>query len=173
MSFAEFFTGRKHLNAKHLLIIAALALAITVTVVLFGGFFAYVAYQQIFNAPRAEQIRKDLEYEWGKIVPLPSAEVQTTFSATKPQVVGISTDYRTDLGYEEIRRYYDAELARHGWKFAAEEDAPYNWQNYGAKQAFYCKGEYTADLYYAGELEKKFGWRYAFSLSWGTYDYCR
>lgn len=174
MSFAQFFhMSCRQLGAQHVLVIGVVVLALMVPVLFIGGFFSYLAYEQTVYVPKAAQIMSELENELSKIAPLPSAEVRAHDSGAKAHVVSITTEYRTDLSYQHIRAYYDAELAKHGWRFAVEEGVTHNWQDYGGKQALYCKGGYTADLFYTGRQAEQFGWTYAFSLSWGTYDQCK
>lgn len=85
----------------------------------------------------------------------------------------VSNEYRANLSFDELKQFYDAELLRHGWKFKKETEILWDQQNRGGKHLFYCKGEFTVDLEYAGKMETEFGWTYSLSLTWGLRDPCR
>ena len=84
----------------------------------------------------------------------------------------MSNEYRTDLSFDQLKQFYDAELSRRGWEFKKETEILWDRQNLGGKHLFYCKGELTADLEYAGKKESEFGWTYSLSLTWGLRDPC-
>ena len=85
----------------------------------------------------------------------------------------MSNEYRTDLSFDQLKQFYDAELSRHGWQFKKETEILWDRQNLGGKHLFYCKGEFTADLEYSGKLETEFGWTYSLSFTFGLQDPCR
>ena len=142
-----------------------------VGIVALAGFviLQVVRYWQTSKSDAA-RIRKELISEFDKIQPLPGSERVQYNSLFKIGNGAVSGEYRSSSPYEEIRSRYDAELARAGWKFEREEAVIFDEVDYGGKQAFYCKGLYTATLQYAGRQEEFFGWRYTFGLSWGLHD---
>ncbi|HEY3026626.1 MAG TPA: hypothetical protein VGJ55_10795 [Pyrinomonadaceae bacterium] len=123
---------------------------------------------------QARQKQEAIEKEFHLIQP-PSGALPTSANVrfvhkNDRRVVGLS--YKTDLSYPAIRRHYDAELARHGWKFQRGINVIYRGEDSGGKEAFYSKGEYTAILQFAGERElNEMGWNYVLDLSWGLHSW--
>ena len=62
------------------------------------------------------------------------------------------------------------EMQKLGWRFMREKHVLWDNRDYGGYHAFYCKGNYTGDLEYAGGLEENFGWTYSLAISWGMTD---
>src|SRR5438876_12068653 len=123
---------------------------------------------------QARQKQDEIEKEFRLIQPPPeampvSANVQFVHKNDRG-LVGLS--YKTGLSYLEIRRHYDLELAKHGWKFQKEINVVYRGEDSGGKEAFYSKGAYTATLQFAGKREfSEMGWNYGLDLSWGLHHW--
>jgi hypothetical protein len=133
------------------------------------GFTACTTYDSIKNGSKATRVQAELESEYRVIQQLPEAKPKHYHASHKIQQALAGSEYQTSSSYPDIRTYYDSELQKHGWVFLREENVIYRGKYQGGKHAFYRKGEYTADIQYAGEQEPEFGWTYAFSLSWGLY----
>jgi len=133
------------------------------------GFMACTTYDSIKNGSKASRVQVELESEYRVIQQLPEAKSRHYHASHKVQTALVGSEYQTASSYPDIRTYYDSELPKHGWVFLREENVIYKWKDRGGKHAFYRKGEYTADVQYAGEQEPEFGWTYAFSLSWGLW----
>ena len=125
------------------------------------------------NGPKADAIQKDIENEFKQIAPPPNSLSIRYGSMHKTHQGDVGSDYRASANYGELRSHYDSELSRHGWKFVKEEPVKIWGKDHGGKQAFYCKGPYTATLEYAGDAENQMGWTYSFGLSWGLFDECK
>ena len=155
--------GRNHLRIRpFLLLISVVGVALLAGCALTG------------QDPRARQKHEEIEKEFRLIQPPPgaspsSANLQFVHKSDRG-VMGLQ--YRTDLTYAAIRRHYDSELAKHGWKFEKEINVVYRGEDSGGKEAFYSKGEYTAVLQFAGARElKEMGWNYGLDLSWGLHHW--
>lgn len=125
------------------------------------------AYYNSNASPSRSDIEKQvLITELYSIRPLPGAVGgENMNSIQKVSHVVVSLQYSTILTLNEIREYYDKELARHGWRFI-EENKSLSWRNdYGNKVVVYRKGEYQLDISYAPNSK----YNYAVSLSWGLY----
>ena len=130
------------------------------------GFITFTVYDFAMHGPQAQLVMRRLEDEFKSVEPLPGATAFNYFATHKTRQALVTSNYKTNLTYKEIRAHYDAELARRGWVFY-EEDAMRDWGvDFGGKTARYCKGSYRANLEYAGE-QADYGWDYAFSVSWG------
>jgi len=161
---------KRHLPLIGVLGAAAIGL---IALLAFAGLFVYLPYDQAVNGPKAAEIQKDMEGEFKMIEPLPGATQLRYGSMHKTHQGDVGGDYKTDKSYEEIRKYYDRELNNHSWRFVKEEPVKIWRRDYGGKEAFYCKGIYTATLQYSGQEEKDVGWTYSFGLSWGLFDECK
>ncbi len=113
-----------------------------------------------------------LKGEFEQIRTLPGSIAGHQQSMDKGRQGHVGTAYTTTQTYDAIKAHYDAELTKRGWSFSKTEKVIYSGHDYGGQHVFFCKGIYTADLQFAGEQEKDFGWTYSFSLSWGLYDEC-
>ena len=137
--------------------------------ILIMGFFAYTAYDEMVSEPIARQKLTEVEKEFQQIRPLPGATTTSDSGITfDPHHVTVGHLYQTNLTFSEIRAYYDAELAKHGWKFEKESNVngP-DGQYHGGKQVFYSKGEFTAFIHHVGE-QTKYGYTYYFRVSWDS-----
>ena len=134
------------------------------------GLFGYITYDEMINESFSRQKLSEVEREFHQIQPMtdavPTSDLQSTTRKAKHVTVG--NLYRTNLTYSEIRAYYDAELAKHGWKFQKElkVNGP-DGKDYGGKQVFYYKGEFTAFIYHVGEKPNP-EYTYYFRVSWDS-----
>ena len=117
------------------------------------------------NPPEAGAKRQQLKAEYAQIAPFPGAtpahaveEFNKTYSSLVSQV------FNTTASYVQLRQFYDAELARHGWVFASDSGL-------GGRLTYYCKGDLEADLQYEGSGPHG-EWDYSLDLSWGLYTRC-
>jgi len=125
-----------------------------------------MVYDFAVNWPKAQLVQSQLESEFKSIEPLPGAGAFDYAATHKTRQALVTSKYRTNLPYAEMRAHYDSELARHGWVFYEEEQMRDWGIDFGGKTARYCKGGYRANLEYAGG-QADYGWDYAFSVSWG------
>jgi hypothetical protein len=130
------------------------------------GFVTFIVYDFAVNGPKAKLVQSQLENEFKSIAPLPYAKDFGYQATHKTSQALVTSNYKTNLSYIEIRAHYHAELAKHGWIFYEEEQMRDWGRAFGGKSARYCKGEYRADLQYAGK-QANYGWDYALSISWG------
>lgn len=141
--------------------IALIALCFSVGAVIF--FFS-------IGSARAQ---RSAEGEFSSITPPPGAVAIRPAFISSMRAGFVANEYRTDLSYEGLRRYYDSELANHGWRFVREEAAIYGHigdRDKTGKLAFYSKENYTALLRYAGPRERVQGYTYSFAVEWSWLD---
>jgi hypothetical protein len=157
-------------NARRLMLVALVAGGVVLFV--FAGLVVYLTYDELVNGPRATRTLNDLEKQFKGIAPVPGAVEVGYASMHKTHQGHVGSQYKTDRDYKEIRAHYDIELKKYGWTFVKERPVTIWWRDYGGKEAFYCKGTYTATLQYAG-MEPGVPWTYSFGLSWGLFDECK
>ncbi len=143
-----------------------LRLAGVIPIIIFAAFLSNEFFVQL---PKAKQAQVQLEKEFILISPLPNASVVNHSASHKTSQALVETTYSTVIAPVDIFNHYDEKLKQHGWK-------PYgtsvltDWgRDLGGKSTGYCKGNYSAQLQYAGE-QANYGWTYAFSMSWGLED---
>ena len=79
----------------------------------------------------------------------------------------IGVGFATHASFLEIRNFYNAELAKHGWRFVSENKI-YDWsRDFGGKYLLYCKSDYAASIQYFGSDRDSYGVDFSFDLSWG------
>jgi hypothetical protein len=127
----------------------------------------FVGYE--FIAAKAQQTQTQLEIEFKAIAPLPNTKLVTYRASQKITHALVSAKYTTDTNPADIFKYYDEQLKQHGWQFQGTT-AMKDWdRDLGGKAADYCKGDYGAELFYAGE-KANYGWTYAFDVNWQLND---
>lgn len=139
--------------------LAALSLLVAVT-----------ACDFLADPSKGESAQTELEREFKAITPPPGATPRDYHASHKSRQALVGSGYSSDLPFEGIRKYYDEELAKNGWKFHDEYALRDRGRDFGGRTVEYCKGEYRASLVYAGE-RANYGWVYAIDLSWGL-DTC-
>jgi hypothetical protein len=130
-------------------------------------FTVFWGYQFFFQIPVEKQA--ELELEFKMLAPLPNASLVTYSAWHKTTHVLVTAKYLTHTNPADIFKYYDEQLRQLGWQFQGAEGVT-DWdRDLGGKAADYCKGDYGAELQYAGE-KANYGWTYAFDVSWGFRD---
>ncbi|SRR5258706_2985058 len=151
---------------------------------LFGNWFVWVGmigitliiifsifwgYKFFFQLPMEKQA--ELETEFKAIVPLQGASVVDYHASNKAGQALVSVGYLTDINSADIFKYYDEQLRQHGWQPDGTHGVKDWGRDLGGKSADYCKGDYAAELQYAGQ-QANYGWTYGLSMSWGL-DHCK
>ncbi len=133
-----------------------LCLMVALVFVLFLGYFVYQEYHE----HQARQKYPLVKREFNQIQPLPGAvstsDIQGSVNA---RAVSVRLRYRTNLPYNEVRAYYDAEVSRQGFKFQEESEA-YDRRKY----IYYSKGELTAWVDYEEVANPEY--TYSFCVYW-------
>jgi hypothetical protein len=146
---------------------ALIAIALPIPVLL------YLRQQEQAAEITAEQSQAEIEGEFQKIQALPEA-VQTSHGSIAKLDGGlVSSTYKAQPAYPEIKAYYDTELARLGWRPLAESNLKYDGRDNGGKYVTYCKDRFGASFQYAGGQEEDFGWTYEVALIWGRTNPCK
>ena len=145
--------------------------AAVILLLVLGIVFAVFFFWMSATCPK-ERILRDVEKLFLEVRPMPNSQPvglspRPTYRLCHATMGG---QYRLQATEQEVRRYYDAELAQHGWVFQKEVSLKDWGRDYGGKQFFYCRGEYTASIETAGQLEAENGWSYDFGVSWGLHD---
>ena len=166
MSLKSYFRRDDGRFNPNVFIVIGGGLAALILIAFFVGFAVFWIHEFDVNEPKAAQVQAVLENEFRAIHPLPAATPLNYGASHKTQQALVSDTYQTSLTYEDIRQFYDAEVAKNGWAFFMEEQVKDWGRDLGGKEARYCKGEYRATLQYAGK-QADYGWDYAFSVSWG------
>jgi hypothetical protein len=80
--------------------------------------------------------------------------------------------YTSNLTREDIRAYYDQQLAIRGWRFKEESKLESWGKDVGESLRIYCKDVIAANVYFTGKNETVKGYTYSFSVSWRVVDEC-
>jgi len=116
--------------------------------------------------PQIAQIESNLKQEYDLIPVLSGSKLIRLTTPNYSDHVMVGGSYSTNLGFEDIRKYYDNELTKNGWKFYKETKNQYkhNGNNYEGLELFYKKGDYFASIVYPGVYDEK--GTFALYLSW-------
>jgi hypothetical protein len=143
----------------------------TIAAVLGLCFVGLLAVSMLWRFRHIPPRQADIEKELNEIMPPPGVTVSQHSVSNKWTQGVIGNYYRGDLTYDQIRAHYDAELARHGWKFKKQIPLTSWGKELGESQTIYCRGNHSADVYFTGNAQNRLGYRYALDISWGL-DYC-
>lgn len=141
-----------------------------VAIVFLLSFLMFYTYK-VITCPD-ERIQRDVEKFFLEIQPMPGSTAVASHPITiyKPCIATIGNYYNVKADDDEIRQYYNDELAKHGWAFHKEKKV-FDWEkDYGGKEFFYCKGEYRAIIQTASREEAEFGWTFALDISYEGYN---
>jgi hypothetical protein len=115
---------------------------------------------------RARVAQADLRSEWSQIQIPPGGTI--TSQRDLPRVTRglLGASFTSDSALDEIRRFYEPELASHGWQFRGERIVKNRSKALGEHEFIFCKGARSAHLYFPGP---KSGDKttYALELVWG------
>jgi hypothetical protein len=75
--------------------------------------------------------------------------------------------YNSEQSDEQIKSYYDNELARLGWKYIGEKKVEKFGKFSGGSQFLFCNGEVAATLFTTASDEAWLGYTYSLALNWG------
>src|SRR5438093_10111845 len=122
------------------------------------------------DAPAAHA-QGELDQEFSALAVPPGVVQVVRNGGHKPGRASIGAEYSVALTYDELRDFYDRELARNGWEFTYDEKLTDWGRDYGGYSACYRKRDQRAHLQYAGSTAN-YGWTYAIDLTWGS-SLCR
>ena len=112
-----------------------------------------------------------LKGEFDQIPALPDSSTKRPARLSEKGSQGlVVTEYVSSGSTDEIKAHYKVELLKRGWAFCCFEKVIYRNHDYGGEHVFYRKQIYVADIQFAGQQEKEFGWKYSFSMSWGLFN---
>lgn len=116
---------------------------------------------------RGRVAQADLRSEWSQIRIPPGATVtsQRDLPRTTRGLLGAS--FSSDSSFDEVKRFYEAELASHGWLFRGERVVRKWGRDVGEREFIYCKGTRSALLFYPG-LKSGHATTYMLELAWGS-----
>lgn len=106
---------------------------------------------------------KELERLAAEIPNFPEAREIESHRVAKTDSANLSKAFVSKASYDEIKRFYFAELTRRGWKFEGERSLSTWGVDYGTKQIKFDKGEYEIAIQYEGRRNtgKDFGIDYS------------
>jgi|SRR5215813_3219479 len=124
----------------------------------------------LINTIRHSPKLADVENELAEIAPPPGAATTQHISIYKWTSGTVGNYYQSNLTYDQLRAYYDVELARHGWKFHKQVPLKDWGKDLGESQTLYCKGDRAVDIYWTGNAPQNY--RYALNITWGWPEDC-
>jgi hypothetical protein len=136
-------------------------------VLAFGSVVTFAVYDWFWRAPRAKATIPALRAELDAI-PLPSdARDMSHWDSWKGGRAAVGIGFASDLPWQDIAHYYDAELQRRGWVPEAVRSVKIWGRDLGGKTKDFRKGGLTASLYYRGEDRSTPP--YTLDVSWGLH----
>jgi uncharacterized protein DUF6056 len=120
----------------------------------------------LYGEPDGAAKQTALERQFDSITKLPGS-VPTELNRIYKTERGKIGFYQSDLSYDQIKSYYDNELARLGWKYVGEKKVEAFQRFSGGSQYLFCNGEIAATLFITGQDEARLGYTYSLALNWG------
>lgn len=118
------------------------------------------------NEPNGAAKQAEVERQFAAISIVPGgtpAELNQVYKTDRGKV-GF---YHSGLAPEQIKLYYQKELARLGWKYIGEKKIETPERPSGAAQNLFCNGEIAATLFITGPDKQRLGYTYSLALNWG------
>jgi hypothetical protein len=120
----------------------------------------------LYGEPDGPVKQAALERQFETIQPLPGS-VPTELNQIYKTDRGKIGFYKSERSPDQIRSYYDTELARLGWKYIGEKKVEAFQRYSGGSQYLFCNGEVAATLFTTAKDEAWLGYTYSLALNWG------
>jgi len=120
----------------------------------------------LYGEPDGPARQAALERQFDAIPKLPGS-VPTELNQIYKTDRGKIAFYKTELNPDQIKSYYDNELAKLGWKYIGEKKVEAFQKFSGGSQYLYCNGEIAATLFTTAKDEAWLGYTYSLALNWG------
>ena len=120
----------------------------------------------LYGEPDGPAKQAALERQFETIQKLPGS-VPTELNQIYKTDRGKIGFYKSERSPGEIQAYYDAELARLGWKYIGEKKVEAFQRYSGGSQYLFCNGEVAATLFTTVKDEAWLGYTYSLALNWG------
>jgi hypothetical protein len=120
----------------------------------------------LYGEPDGPAKQAALERQFDAIPKLPGS-VSTELNQIYQTDRGKIGFYKTELNPDQIKSYYDNELAKLGWKYVGEKKVEAFQKFSGGSQYLFCNGETAATLFTTAKDEAWLGYTYSLALNWG------
>jgi hypothetical protein len=120
----------------------------------------------LYGEPDGPAKQAALERQFDAIPKLPGS-VSTELNQIYETDRGKIGFYKTELNPDQIKSYYDNELAKLGWKYVGEKKVEAFQKFSGGSQYLFCNGETAATLFTTAKDEAWLGYTYSLALNWG------
>lgn len=99
-------------------------------------------------------------------IPVFQSFVETSVHKTsKANLAGITTTYKSDAAYDDVKQFYLTALPQQDWEYMGER-AIRNWgKDFGGRTLGFRRGEYTISIFYSGD-DPEFSSHYAIEMGW-------
>ena len=116
--------------------------------------------------PNGQAKQAEAEQLFQSIHPLPNARPAKLDEIYKTERGKVGF-YDTDSTPDQIKSYYQSELARLGWKYIGEKKVEAMQRYSGGTQNLFCHGDIAASLFITADDEQRLGYTYSLALNWG------
>jgi hypothetical protein len=120
----------------------------------------------LYGEPDGPAKQAALERQFDAIPKLPGS-VPTGLNQIYKTDRGRVGFYKSESSPDQIKSYYDNELAKLGWKYEGEKKVEAFQRYSGGSQYLYCNGEIAATLFTTVKDEARLGYTYSLALNWG------
>jgi hypothetical protein len=116
--------------------------------------------------PNADSSKlKELEQIDRGLPVFPLLDQTSEHRVSKGTLASVSRYYKSAASYDDVRRFYMAELKQRGWEYAGERSLEDWGTDLGGRELIFRSGEYQFTITYAG-AKATYGWDYATGIDW-------
>ena len=137
-----------------------------------AGVFLMVIFWPVLHPPNTTLHHAVLQRQF-KSLKAPS-DAKLLYVDEKPKLgrVFLGAYYLSDISFEQLQHFYVPLFQHNGWHLLQETPLAVSGRDTGGRQITLCKGDYEANIEYAGERQNA-GWSYSVSMSWSPENKCR
>lgn len=111
----------------------------------------------------------EIQAVWARLPSYPGMQETDTSSSSGGGKALVSKGFRSDAGYEDVKRFYVEYLERDGWKIVREKQLKDWGSDFGGYEISFRKGDLDLAIEYAGP-RANYGWQYAIGVSWSRWQ---
>ena len=102
-----------------------------------------------------------------KSVPVHPSKVEVnTDDYSYESNASITRKYKSDTSYEEVKKFYLAQLGKQGWQLIEERELKDKGRFKGEQVLHFTRGEFLLSVQFAGQRKETLGWDYAIRIAY-------
>ena len=119
-----------------------------------------------YSPNRGDAKFKEVERLYNGLHVYPGFQPVGEASYSKSMLASVSKYYKSDASYDDVKKFYSAELGPAGWQLTKERNLKDWWRDFGGRELTFGKGQYSVVIEYRGDQAIDPDWNYAINVGW-------